>query len=67
VFTKADINGKHTRPTYALLKDTGMGQMLWGGKIKWNFAGKFIVDKSGNISLPRSDEEVLEMIQEALS
>lgn len=43
VFTKGDVNGPNTRPTYRYLKDTGVL-----GDIAWNFAGKFIVDKEGN-------------------
>ena len=43
VFTKADVNGPQTRPTYKLVKEqTKMGD------IAWNFAGKFLVDKQGN-------------------
>ncbi len=43
VFTKADVNGPSTRPTYRFLKARGVL-----GDISWNFAGKFIVDKEGN-------------------
>jgi len=43
VFTKADVNGPKTRPTYKYVKEkTKMGD------IAWNFAGKFLVDKEGN-------------------
>ena len=43
VFTKADVNGPNTRPTYKYLKEQG----VLGGDVAWNFAGKFIVDKDG--------------------
>jgi len=43
VFTKADVNGPGTRPTYKFLKEKGVL-----GDVAWNFAGKFIVDKDGN-------------------
>jgi len=43
VFTKADVNGPSTRPTYKFLKEKGVL-----GDVAWNFAGKFIVDKEGN-------------------
>eukprot|EP01041_Mallomonas_annulata_P013737 gene13736-29213_t len=54
VFSKADVNGPKTRPTYALVKEkTNMGD------IAWNFAGKFLVDKEGNV-LPVKSEKSLE-------
>ena len=43
IFTKADVNGPNTRPTYRFLKEKGVF-----GDIAWNFAGKFVVDKQGN-------------------
>lgn len=43
VYTKADVNGPNTRPTYKYLKEKGVF-----GDISWNFAGKFVVDKEGN-------------------
>lgn len=46
VFTKADVNGPNTRPTYKFLKEK---KIL--GDVAWNFAGKFIVDKEGNGTL----------------
>lgn len=54
VFTKADVNGPNTRPTYKYLKEQGVL-----GDIAWNFAGKFIVDKEGNV-LPVKSEKDLE-------
>ena len=53
VFTKADVNGPNTRPTYKLVKEE-----LKMPKVMWNFAGKFIVDKAGNI-MPVKDEKSL--------
>ena len=44
IFTKADVNGAETRPTYKFLRDHG----ILTKNIKWNFSGKFIVDKKGN-------------------
>ena len=43
MFTKADVNGPNTRPTYKYLKEKGVL-----GDVAWNFAGKFLVDKEGN-------------------
>ena len=43
VFTKADVNGPNTRPTYKFLKEKGVLS-----DVAWNFAGKFLVDKEGN-------------------
>mmetsp|Transcript_31718 Transcript_31718/g.45670 ORF Transcript_31718/g.45670 Transcript_31718/m.45670 type:complete len:181 (-) Transcript_31718:140-682(-) len=43
VFTKGDVNGANTRPTYKFLKEKGIL-----GDVAWNFAGKFLVDKDGN-------------------
>ena len=54
VFTKADVNGPNTRPTYKFLKAEGVL-----GDVAWNFAGKFIVDKEGNV-LPVKSEKDLE-------
>jgi len=53
VFTKGDVNGANTRPTYKFLKDKGVL-----GNVKWNFAGKFIVDKEGNVLQINSDQDV---------
>ena len=50
VFTKADVNGANTRPTYKFLKEQGVL-----GDIAWNFAGKFLVDKEGNGTFARDD------------
>eukprot|EP00981_Chlorochromonas_danica_P007536 scaffold1769_cov164-Ochromonas_danica.AAC.9 len=54
VFTKADVNGANTRPTYRYLKAKGVL-----GDVRWNFAGKFIVDKQGNV-LPIKNEKDIE-------
>lgn len=61
VFTKLDVNGPDTRPVYQTVRAlTGLG------KVKWNFMGKFIVDKQGNVTLPASDEEVVSTVQSLL-
>ncbi|RYG66780.1 hypothetical protein EON64_08965 [archaeon] len=49
VFTKADVNGPNSRPTYRYLKSKGVL-----GDVAWNFAGKFIVDQEGNGKISRS-------------
>lgn len=54
VFTKADVNGPNTRPTYKYLKEKGVLS-----NVAWNFAGKFLVDKQGNV-LPVKSEKSLE-------
>jgi glutathione peroxidase len=54
VFTKADVNGPNTRPTYALVKDE-----LKMPVIMWNFAGKFIVDKEGKVLPVKSEKNLI--------
>lgn len=54
VFEKADVNGPNTRATYKLLKDKGVLK-----DVLWNFAGKFIVDKEGQL-YPVKSEKTLE-------
>lgn len=44
VYTKADVNGPDTRPTYRFLREKG----VFHGDISWNFVGRFVVDKEGN-------------------
>jgi glutathione peroxidase-family protein len=61
VFTKADVNGPKTRSTYKFVKDK-----LSMGDIAWNFAGKFVVDKTGNV-LPVKNEKNLIAEIEALT
>ena len=36
-------------------------------KVSWNFFGKFIVDKNGNCILPKSDEEVENIVDKLLN
>ena len=43
IFKKGDVKGATARPTYKFLKEAGVVN-----DVAWNFAGKFIVDKSGN-------------------
>jgi glutathione peroxidase-family protein len=62
VFTKADVNGPNTRPTYKYLKDKGVL-----GNVGWNFAGKFIVDKEGNPMAVKSDQDVVSTISKLTS
>jgi glutathione peroxidase len=47
MFAKIDVNGKHTAPLFAHLKEQAPG-MLGSQKIKWNFT-KFLVDNKGNV------------------
>jgi glutathione peroxidase-family protein len=54
VFTKGDVNGPKTRPTYAYLKSKGVLN-----NVAWNFAGKFVIDKEGN-PMPVKNEKNLE-------
>eukprot|EP00596_Hydrurales_sp_CCMP1899_P007405 CAMPEP_0119041664 /NCGR_PEP_ID=MMETSP1177-20130426/12845_1 /TAXON_ID=2985 /ORGANISM="Ochromonas sp, Strain CCMP1899" /LENGTH=186 /DNA_ID=CAMNT_0007007881 /DNA_START=42 /DNA_END=602 /DNA_ORIENTATION=+ len=53
VFTKADVNGANTRPTYKYLKEQGVL-----GDVSWNFAGKFLVDKQGNVLPVKSEKDI---------
>eukprot|EP01035_Chromulina_nebulosa_P025367 gene25367-33112_t len=50
LFKKGDVNGANTRPTYKYLRDNGVL-----GNVAWNFAGKFIVDKEGNVQPVKSE------------
>mmetsp|Transcript_51329 Transcript_51329/g.89577 ORF Transcript_51329/g.89577 Transcript_51329/m.89577 type:complete len:152 (-) Transcript_51329:232-687(-) len=61
VFAKADVNGDNARPTYQTLREiAGLG------KVKWNFMGRFIVTKDGEIILPPTDEEAWDTVQSLL-
>ena len=53
IFSKGDVNGPKTRPTYKYLKDNGVL-----GNVAWNFAGKFIVDKEGNVLTVKSEKNI---------
>eukprot|EP00607_Mallomonas_marina_P005398 CAMPEP_0182439840 /NCGR_PEP_ID=MMETSP1167-20130531/86686_1 /TAXON_ID=2988 /ORGANISM="Mallomonas Sp, Strain CCMP3275" /LENGTH=180 /DNA_ID=CAMNT_0024633635 /DNA_START=593 /DNA_END=1135 /DNA_ORIENTATION=- len=62
MFTKGDVNGPNTRPTYKYVKDkTGMGD------IAWNFAGKFLIDKEGNVVKVKDDKSLLTTIDTLLA
>ena len=58
IFEKADVNGPSTRPAYKFLKDTKVI-----GDVAWNFAGKFLVDKEGNVMAVKSEKELLASIE----
>ena len=62
LFTKADVNGANTRPTYVVVKEA-----LALGDISWNFAGSFIVDKTGNIHRAGMGADVEETIDRLVS
>lgn len=53
------MNGANTRPVYKYLKEKGVL-----GNVAWNFAGKFIVDKTGNVLPVRSEKNLVEEILE---
>jgi glutathione peroxidase len=62
MFAKIDVNGEHTHPLYAYLKEAQKG-LLGIEAIKWNFT-KFLVDKSGivvNRFAPATKPESLEL------
>jgi|LauGreDrversion4_1035100.scaffolds.fasta_scaffold237781_1 glutathione peroxidase len=61
ILTKADVNGPATRPTYKHLKEKGVL-----GDIAWNFAGAFIVDKSGNAVAVKDSKSVEAQISKLL-
>ena len=46
MFAKIDVNGSHTHPLFAWLKNEKRG--LGGGAIKWNFT-KFLVARDGSV------------------
>ena len=46
MFSKVEVNGAHTHPLWAVLKQE-QGGML-GSAIKWNFT-KFLVDRTGDV------------------
>jgi hypothetical protein len=48
LFTKADVNGPQTRPTYKFLKETG----VLAGDV-------FVVDKEGNVSPVKSEKDLV--------
>ena len=48
MFAKIDVNGDHTHPLYAHLKDAQPG-LLGSTAIKWNFT-KFLVDRTGAVT-----------------
>jgi len=58
VFTKADVNGPNTRPTYELVK-----KELKMPLVAWNFAGKFIVDKTGKVMPVKDEKNLLKQLQ----
>lgn len=45
-FAKIEVNGAHTEPLFAYLKEQKGGFL--GSNIKWNFT-KFLVDRDGNV------------------
>ena len=62
MFAKIDVNGEHTHPLYAYLKEAQKG-LLGIEAIKWNFT-KFLVDKNGvvvNRFAPATKPESLEL------
>eukprot|EP01038_Epipyxis_sp_PR26KG_P010544 gene10544-14166_t len=44
ILSKDEVNGAHTRPVFKYLK-----QQTGKFYIKWNFDGKFLIDRSGNV------------------
>ena len=51
LLTKGDANGDNARPTYQYVRaQTGLGD------IKWNFMGKFVVSKDGEVALTEDPE-----------
>ncbi len=58
VFSKGDVNGEDTRPTYKVLREAGVVPP----SIKWNFSGKFIVNRSGEM-LPVNNTKVVSDIR----
>lgn len=47
VLSRADVNGARTRSSFQFLK-----QFRGNRDISWNFDGKFLVDRTGNVFLP---------------
>mmetsp|Transcript_17873 Transcript_17873/g.49512 ORF Transcript_17873/g.49512 Transcript_17873/m.49512 type:complete len:143 (+) Transcript_17873:155-583(+) len=43
LFSKIDVNGSNMSPVYSFLKSR------FPGEIKWNFASKFLVDRTGQV------------------
>jgi glutathione peroxidase len=46
VFAKIDVNGEHTDPLFAFMKEQKKGVL--SSRIKWNFT-KFLVDRHGKV------------------
>lgn len=62
ILSKGDVNGPGTRPLFDYLKTTT-------GKhyISWNFDGKFVIDRHGNVHRIDSENEVESTINNLLS
>ena len=58
VFTKADVNGPNTRPTYQYVKPE-----LHMPVVAWNFAGKFIVDKTGKVMSVKDEKKLVDTLK----
>merc|ERR1719261_886669 len=50
LFSKIDVNGENTHPTFVFLKK------CFPGDITWNFHGRFLVNRAG-IPVKRFDEK----------
>ena len=62
---KIDVNGEHTHPLYAFLKNKAKG-LLGSEKIKWNFT-KFLIGKDGtSITRYGSPKKPLRMEEDIL-
>lgn len=59
LFTKIDVNGEHTHPTYAFLK------RAFPGDITWNFHGRFLIDHHG-VPIRRWAKEPWEEVEKAI-
>jgi len=54
ILSKADVNGDLTRPAFRYLKQMTNRQI-----VGWNFDGKFLVDRSGQVHVPSSGGDVV--------
>lgn len=64
LFAKIDVNGPHTHPLYAYLKQQAPG-ILGSKDIKWNFT-KFLVDAQGQVVKRYAPQDRPESIEKDL-
>lgn len=62
VMSKGDVKGKNMHPAWKIMKEES-GAPDPG----WNFAGKFVIGKNGDIKSVASGMNVVDLVEEALA